>query len=180
MSTPAPDTSQPRYLDLSEEAFLRDCHFENFRGPGPGGQKRNKTSNSIRLKHFPTNISVMAGESRSQSENKSRAIRRLKLHLATDIRHPIDTRFWEPPAWFQSVTQLGRLSINHHNDHYARTAALVLDLLETLRGSAGDTAKLLGVTTSSIIKFLEGEPQLWTAANQIRKSVRQPPLEGRR
>ena len=59
--------------------------MEAFRGPGPGGQKRNKTSNSIRLTHLPTGIHVIAGESRSQAENKMRAIRRLRLKLATDI-----------------------------------------------------------------------------------------------
>lgn len=174
--TPAP----PRWLDLAEEVLLRDCHFESFRGPGPGGQKRNKTSNSIRLTHTPTGISVLAGESRSMGENKARAVRRLKLRLATEIRHPIDPRGWEPPPWFAHVTQVGRLAISHHNEHYARTAALVLDLLDARTGSVGDAAKLLGVSTSSVVKFLEDEPRLWTAANLIRKAAGRPPLEKRR
>src|SRR4051795_1851077 len=87
--TPPP----PRWLDLTDDALLSDCRFDAFRGPGPGGQKRNKTSNSIRLTHTPTGISVVAGESRSQSENKSRALRRLKLRLAVDVRHAIDPRY---------------------------------------------------------------------------------------
>ena len=44
----------PHWLDLKEEILLKDCRFEAFRGPGPGGQKRNKTSNSIRLTHLPS------------------------------------------------------------------------------------------------------------------------------
>ena len=167
-------------MDLSDEALLRACRFDLFRGPGPGGQKRNKTSNSVRLTHGPTGITVLAGESRSQVENKARAVRRLKLRLAVDIRHAIDPRGWEPPAWFGAVMQLGRLAVSHHNEHYARTAGLVLDLLESRKGSVGDVAKLLGVTTSSVVRFLEDEPQLWAAANVIRKGAGQGPLEKRR
>src|SRR5690348_535892 len=169
-----------RWLDLSEQALLEGCRFDAYRGPGPGGQKRNKTSNSVRLVHVPTGITVVAGESRSQAENKMRAVRRLKLRLAAEVRRPIDPQFFEPPPWFASVTQLGRLAISHRNEHYARTAALVLDLLDSRRGSVGDVAKLLGVTTSSIVRFLEEEPQLRSAANAIRRSAGQPPLEKRR
>src|SRR3954467_13483523 len=82
-------TETPRWLDLSLPALLADCRFDAFRGPGPGGQKRNKTSNSIRLTHAPTGTIVIAGESRSQSENKARALRRLKLRLAVQFRRPI-------------------------------------------------------------------------------------------
>ena len=170
----------PHWLDLNDESLLRDCRFELFRGPGPGGQKRNKTSNSVRLTHTPTQISVVAGESRSQSENKSRALRRLKLRIAVEIRHPVDPRGWEPPAWFPQVIQMGRLAVSRHNEHYSRTAGLVLDLLDARKGNVGVVAKLLGVSTSSVVKFLEAEPQLWAAANAIRKSAGQPPLEKRR
>lgn len=178
----APHTSaaqNPRWLDLREPALLEDCRFEAFRGPGPGGQKRNKTSNSIRLTHTPTGLHVIAGESRSQAENKMRAIRRLKLKLATEIRHPIDPQYFEPPAWFGQVVQLGRLAISYRNEHYARTAALVLDLLAAHAGNVKDVGILLGVTTTSVVKFLEEEPQLWATANAIRKSNGQGPLERR-
>ena len=172
-------TESPRWLDLSDAALLADCRFDAFRGPGPGGQKRNKTSNSIRLTHGPTGTIVIAGESRSQAENKSRAVRRLKLRLAVQFRHAIDPRGWEPPAWFGQVVQLGRLAVSTHNEHYPRTAALALDLLDARRGNIGDVAKLLGVSTSSVVKFLEREPELWAAANALRKAAGQPPLERR-
>jgi len=169
----------PRWLDLADEELLRQCRFDMFRGPGPGGQKRNKTSNSVRLTHSPTGIGVVAGESRSLGENRLRAVRRLKLRLSIQDRHAIDLRGWEPPPWFAQVVQLGRLAISHRNEHYARTAALILDLLEAGKGSVGDVAKLLGVSTSSVVKFLQQEPQLWTAANLLRKSCGQGPLEKR-
>ncbi len=107
-------------------------------------------------------------------------MRRLKLRLAAEIRHVIDSRGFEPPPWIEQVRQLGRLAVSHHNDHYARVAALVLDLLDARQGSVGDAAKLLGVTTSSVVKLLEDEPQLWAAANRIRQAAGQTPLEKRR
>jgi hypothetical protein len=180
MTPDALKPTPPRWLDLSDDALLSDCRFDAFRGPGPGGQKRNKTSNSIRLTHLPTGIHVLAGESRSQAENKQRAVRRLKLRLAIEVRHAIDPRFFEPPTWFSQVKQVGRLAASHHNEHYARLAALVLDLLDAQRGSVGDVAKLLGVSTSSVVKFVEEEPQLWAAANAIRHAAAKPPLERRR
>lgn len=176
----AAEPSPPRWLDLSEQALLSSCHFDAFRGPGPGGQKRNKTSNSVRLIHEPTGIHVVAGESRSLQENKLRAIRRLKLRLATDIRYPIELRWFEPPAWIDAVRQLRRLAVSHRNEHYARTASLVLDLLQARNGSVGDVAKLLEVTTTSVVKLLEEEHQLWAAANAIRKNAGHPPLDKRR
>lgn len=176
----AAEPSQPRWLDLSEQALLSSCHFDAFRGPGPGGQKRNKTSNSVRLIHEPTGIHVVAGESRSLQENKLRAIRRLKLRLATDIRYPIELRWFEPPAWIDAVRQLRRLAVSHRNEHYARTASLVLDLLQARNGSVGDVAKLLEVTTTSVVKLLEEEHQLWAAANAIRKNAGLSPLDKRR
>lgn len=169
----------PRWRDLSDEALLADCRFDAFRGPGPGGQKRNKTSNSIRLTHLPTQTTVVAGESRSQSENKARAVRRLKLRLAAHLRHPVDLPAFEPPPWFREVKQLGRLAAAHRNEHYARAAGLVLDLLAARHGNVGDVGNLLGVTTSSVVKFLAEEQELWAAASAIRKDNGQPPLTKR-
>src|SRR6188768_3537476 len=106
--TDEPGGNGPRWRDLTDEALIAECRFDAFRGPGPGGQKRNKTSSSIRLVHLPTQTTVVAGESRSQAENKARAVRRLKLRLAAELRHPVDLPVFEPPPWFAEVKQLGR------------------------------------------------------------------------
>ena len=42
--------SAPRWLELTEAAFLENCRFEAFRGPGPGGQKRNKPAIAFGLR----------------------------------------------------------------------------------------------------------------------------------
>ena len=74
--------AEPKRTDwsvLSDEVLLTQCEVDTYRASGPGGQKRNKTSSAVRLTHEPTGISVIAGESRSQAENRMRAVRRLRV-----------------------------------------------------------------------------------------------------
>ncbi|CAF9911816.1 MAG: hypothetical protein HETSPECPRED_000454 [Heterodermia speciosa] len=58
-----------------EESFLK--------GSGPGGQKINKTSSAVQLKHLPTGIVVKSQATRSRSQNRSIA-RKL---LAEKLEH---------------------------------------------------------------------------------------------
>src|SRR3954468_19907729 len=141
-----------RHRDLNDEALLAQCRFDAYRGSGPGGQKRNKTSSSIRLVHEPTGITVIAAESRSQAENKGRAFRRLRVRLAVELRRPIDARGYEPPDWIdqgraapdrKSTSVQRRLAVSHRNPLYPQTIGLVLDVLASRAGAVGDVAALL-------------------------------------
>jgi hypothetical protein len=175
----AHDTSRSTRL-LTDDALLAESKWEQFRGPGPGGQKRNKTSNSVRLTHSPTGIAVTAGESRSLSENKLFALRRLRLKLAAELREPVDLATFQPPDWFLSIRRQNHIEASHRHPLYAAAGGLVLDLLHALGGNPAAVAVNLGVTTSAVIKVLENEPVLWTAANRIRADAGMPPLAHRR
>jgi hypothetical protein len=164
---------------LSDEQLLRECRMDITRGSGPGGQKRNKTSNLVRLTHLPTGIQVIAGESRSQAENKLFALRRLRLKLATELREPIDLMKFEPPDWFLEVRRGTRIEASHRHPHYAAIAGLILDLMKALHGSPAHVAANLGISTTAVIRFLENEPPSWTAANHIRTENSLPPLTHR-
>jgi hypothetical protein len=131
------------------------------------------------LTHVPTSIHVVAGESRSQVENKTRALRRLRLKIAIEIREPTPERF-EPPDWFLSIRHNNRIEASHHHEFYAPAAGLLLDLLKAMHGSPADVGIMLGIPTTAVIRFLEEEPQLWTAANKIRAELSMPPLTHRR
>ncbi len=69
------------WTDLSDAQLLAQCEVDTYRASGPGGQKRNKTSSAVRIRHPPSGLLVIAEESRSQHENRARALRRLRQAL---------------------------------------------------------------------------------------------------
>ena len=72
---PLADDSIEIVIDPSE------ISWDTFRASGAGGQGVNKTESAVRLKHSPTGITIENSESRSQLENKAKAIQLLKSQL---------------------------------------------------------------------------------------------------
>lgn len=68
--------------------LLEECDVTPYRSSGPGGQKKNKTESSVRVKHLPTGIIRIGTESRSQSANKLQALERIRLAIAERNRRP--------------------------------------------------------------------------------------------
>lgn len=165
---------------LSDDQLLSQCRIEHYRGSGPGGQKRNKTSNAVRLHHLPTDLIVTATESRSTKENHLFAMRRLRVRLACEVREPVDPAHFEPPDWILEIRHNRQLTISHRHPHYAAAAGLMLDLLEAVKGNPADVGVNLGITTTAVIKLLEGDPHFWTAANAIRRKFGLETLAHRR
>ena len=62
------------YLGLDDQALLAQCKVQIHRSSGPGGQHRNKVSTACRLHHAPTGVSAQAYDSRSQRENRVKAL----------------------------------------------------------------------------------------------------------
>ena len=105
---------------LSDDRLLAVCRTDHYRGSGPGGQKRNKTSNAVRLHHIPSGTIATATESRSLQENKLYALRRLRLKLAGEVREPIDLLRFDPPDWFLEIRHNRKLAISHRHPHLRR------------------------------------------------------------
>ncbi|KAG6059589.1 hypothetical protein E4U17_005984 [Claviceps sp. LM77 group G4] len=66
-----------------EEAFLK--------GSGPGGQKINKTSSAVQLKHLPTGIVVKSQATRSRDQNRKIA-REILAQKVDDLRNGDQSR----------------------------------------------------------------------------------------
>lgn len=87
-----PANLPPRRIILDSEIE------ENFlKGSGPGGQKINKTSSAVQLKHLPTGIVVKCQDTRSRSQNRKTARRLLgerieELKLGDEARTRIKAR----------------------------------------------------------------------------------------
>jgi len=63
-----------------------DIEERFVRGSGPGGQKINKTSSTVWLRHRPTGIEVRCQAERSQSANRETAWREMCEKLEARIR----------------------------------------------------------------------------------------------
>lgn len=68
--------------------LLAECDVEAYRSSGPGGQKKNKTESSVRVRHLPTGIVRVATESRSQARNREAALERVWATLEARRRRP--------------------------------------------------------------------------------------------
>ena len=66
-----------RELMAEASVFEEDIEESFILGGGPGGQKTNKTSNVVRLKHEPSGLNIRFGETRSREDNRWLARRAL-------------------------------------------------------------------------------------------------------
>ena len=76
MLTPA-TIARIRELMVEASVFEEDIEESFILGGGPGGQKTNKTSNVVRLKHEPSGLNIRFGETRSREDNRWLARRAL-------------------------------------------------------------------------------------------------------
>ncbi len=165
----ADEPAARQWLCASDDELIRQCAVDVYRASGPGGQKRNKTSSAVRLRHEPTGLLVIAEESRSQHENRARAVRRLRRAIALQLRSPVDPAAPPPQFYREALARDAALRVSDRHPDYWLILHFLLDVFAATRASVGDTADALGIPTGQLIRFLKRDDKLWAAANALRR-----------
>jgi hypothetical protein len=171
-----------KWTNLTDRELLAQCEVDAYRASGPGGQKRNKTSSAVRLRHAGSGLIVIAEESRSQHENRARALRRLRQALYLKLREELAPETLTPeraggwPALDQARDGDGRLSAGRKDAGFWPAVGVVLDVLQAVQARVGDAAAALGLSTGNLITFLRTDPKVWEQANLLRARFGQKAL----
>jgi len=160
--------SRDTWLHLSDDELLGQCELDTYRASGPGGQKRNKTSSAVRLRHPASGQMVIAEESRSQHENKARAVKRMRMAIAVNCRAAFPSENGPPPAFKQHQQSDGSITLSTRNPDYPLCIAVALDALHTTGGRMKDAGVLLGMGTAALSALLTSDPKVMDQANRIR------------
>ena len=146
-------------LAAEDGVLLRDCEFIMQKGTGNGGQKINKTSSAVRLRHRPTGIAVSANEERSQSRNRHIALRKLRYEIALHVHA-------DPSG--SDFTLLPSPSPENHARLILWTAAL-FDRLAASDFDLPQTATLCGVSMSRLERAMRKYPQIWRTWSEAKQ-----------
>ena len=144
-----------QWLQSDDGKLIAFCSAEGFQTSGPGGQKRNRKFSAIRITHKSTGIFVVSTETRSQSDNRRIALKKIRLKLAVEIRGP--------------EVSLDRLKIGLSNSEYPLWIALLFDRLWNFKFSISKTANSLHTSTAQLIKLIARDPSIWKIVNEKRE-----------
>jgi hypothetical protein len=167
---------------LSDAQLLAQCEIDTYRASGPGGQKRNKTSSAVRVRHPASGLIVIAEESRSQHENRARGLRRLRQALYLKIRDELTPEQLAPQRlalledYRDARNAAGRLDLTRKDPRFWPAVGVVLDVLQALGARVSEAAAALGVSTGNLVEFLATEPKVWEQANHLRTHFGHKPL----
>jgi len=144
-------------LLMDETELAKICQFEFFKGSGPGGQKRNKTSSAVRVKLPEFDISASDCTERSQHRNRNNALRKLKIAIALQIREqPLDAA---PDNWDCSM----------HSQSYPLFTAQILDQLSSCKFNHQTAAEKWNKSQTSFLKKLFRDPDVWQFVQKQRE-----------
>jgi hypothetical protein len=169
------------WASLTDSQLLGQCEVDTYRASGPGGQKRNKTSSAVRLRHPPSGLLVIAEESRSQHENRARALRRLRQALYLKVRDELAAELLTPEQLaghedFRAAAAGVGLGVGRKDPRFWPAVGVVLDVLQAFEARVSEAAAALGVSTAALTDFLASDPKVWEQANQMRARYGHRPL----
>lgn len=147
--------SWENWIRLSDEMLLKHCRIEVVKGTGRGGQKRNKTSNHVRLTF--QNIQVEEGKARSLDVNKKKCLFKLRLKVATtfDNQAILRTERISFSEEFKNNIRSGKISINDKNRLFPVFSGQLLDILYNQKLNWSEIKDTTGVSRTQITRWLE-------------------------
>jgi hypothetical protein len=165
------------WTSLTDPQLLTQCAVDTYRASGPGGQKRNKTSSAVRIRHAASGIIVIAEESRSQHENRAKALQRLRQAFYLRIRDPVVVEQIATRADYKDARDpKGRLDLGRRDSRFWPAVGVVLDVLHVQQARVSEAAKALGISTANVLAFLQTSPKVWEQANLMRAQFGHKPL----
>jgi len=165
-------------LRLADPALLAQCAVDRLRGPGPGGQKRNKTESAVRLRHTASGLAAMAGESRSQHENKARALRRLRERIAFDLRAQVELDDYEPPPGLAALVEQEPVRKSEkwlRSADYLCAVAELIDLYQAAGCSLPEAARRIGASQGRLERLVRVDPRLARKLGELKTAQRGRP-----
>ena len=173
--------SRDAWTRLNDSELLSQCEVDTYRASGPGGQKRNKTSSAVRIRHLPSGLIVIAEESRSQHENRVKALKRLRQAFILKLRESISAEELSSASQRAELASVrsssARFEVGRKDARFWPAVGAVLDVLEATKARVSEAAKAVGVSTGHLIDFLETDPKVWEQANQMRQRFGHKPLK---
>ncbi|MDD5727249.1 MAG: peptide chain release factor-like protein [Victivallales bacterium] len=143
------------WLKTDDPELEAACRLDFFKAAGPGGQKRNKTSNAVRCTHLPSGIAVSDCSGRRRHHNRTVALRKLRYRIALQVRMTPGT----PPK---------RLDVSLTHADYPLFVAHILDILNDHEFRLDEAARVLDLSTARLIKLLKRDKNLWQAGRNFR------------
>ena len=167
----------PHPSTLEEEDLLKECDVEFGRATGPGGQNRNRRDTATTITHRPSGVVAAATERRSQAQNRSRAVFRLRMKLAATVRsrthheHHTCSELWNDRRQGRSI------SVNPMHRDYPSLLSEALDVILARRYDVAGAAGVLGVSMSQLAKLVRHDKRSFAMINRGREAQGLPRLK---
>jgi len=162
---------------LEEADLLKDCEVEFGRATGPGGQNRNRRDTATTVTHVPTGVVGAATERRSQAQNRSRAIFRLRLKLASTVRSKTHHERHRPSELWVRRRQGRSMSVNPMHADYPALLAEAMDVIVARRYDVAGAAGVLDISMSQLAKLIRHNKKAFAVVNRGREAQGLPRLK---
>ena len=157
----------PHPACLAPEELLKQCEISTGRSGGPGGQHRNKVETRVDITHNPTGIDTHAGERRSLTENRSVAVFRLRLALATQVRTAVPLGECRSELWL-SRTRNGKIACSPEHRDFPAMLAEAMDVLAACSWDPPKAALRLACSASQLVRLVKDHAPAFQRLNEER------------